>query len=162
MQDFTPSRQRMLGVPEWSRHLAYHFFLSCRDLARVGLLVLRAGEWAGNRVVPAGWLAGSTSVQAELGPAAPMDYGYLWWIPRATRAEWAGAVLAVGKFGQYLLVLPALNVVIAHNRAVPDEFAIARNQSQDTAMAPVDGVPVRDFVRLADLVIAARRRQSPG
>ena len=39
-QDFDPARQRLLGRPEISRHLAHHLFLSGRDLARIGLLVL--------------------------------------------------------------------------------------------------------------------------
>jgi CubicO group peptidase (beta-lactamase class C family) len=37
LQDFDPPRQRMLGVEELSRYPAYHFFLSARDMARIGL-----------------------------------------------------------------------------------------------------------------------------
>lgn len=154
LQDFDPGRQRMLGSTERSRHLAYHFFLSCRDLARIGLLALRGGEWSGNRIVPADWLARSTSTQVSLGA---LNYGYLWWVARARRPEWAGSYLAMGRLGQYLLILPALDLVIAHNRAVPDDFAIARNQSfgANEDAAP-EGVSTAQFLRLARQIIAAR------
>ncbi|HVX44977.1 MAG TPA: serine hydrolase, partial [Mycobacteriales bacterium] len=145
-QDFDPARQRLLGRNDRSRHLAYHFFLSCRDLARIGQLVLQGGEWAGRPVVPADWLARSISPQVSLGA---LDYGYLWWVPKARTAAWAGSCLAIGKFGQYLLVLPALDLVVAHNRAVPDDFAVARNQgfgANDDA-AP-EGVSTAQFLGL--------------
>jgi CubicO group peptidase (beta-lactamase class C family) len=45
MQDFQRSRQRMMGYENQSRYLAYHMFLSGRDMARLGLLMARGGQW---------------------------------------------------------------------------------------------------------------------
>ena len=42
-QDFDRDRQQLLGVPQRSRHLAHHLFLSARDLARLGQLMLAGG-----------------------------------------------------------------------------------------------------------------------
>lgn len=51
---------------------------SCLDLARFGLLFLRDGEWDGDQIVSAEWVAEATSPSQELNPG----YGYLWWLNR--------------------------------------------------------------------------------
>ncbi|WP_051808372.1 serine hydrolase domain-containing protein [Actinoplanes subtropicus] len=89
--DFDPGRQRLLGRPDVSEHLAHHFFLSARDLARVGAMMLRNGQWGGRQVVPASWVAESTSVQVDRGDGVQLDYGYCWWLPR---------LLGRGSFGR--------------------------------------------------------------
>ena len=52
---------------------------TCEDLARFGLLFLRQGEWGGDAVVPADWVAAATDR-----PSQPLNaaYGYLWWLNR--------------------------------------------------------------------------------
>ena len=159
-QDFDLSRQRMLGYddPKTSRYKAYHLFLSGRDMARLGVLMLNGGAWNGKQVVPAPWVAESTKrrVRAiDMAARSESGYGYLWWLPADTRtgAEWVGSYLANGNFGQYLLCLPAIDTVIVHRRAVTDEFAVARNLGQTNA-APAGGAV--DFLKIADAIVAAR------
>ena len=138
MQDFDPARQRMLGyLPRRSRYLAYHFFLSCRDMAKLGQLMLDKGRWNGRQLVPASWVATSTALQA---PGAQtngsrLGYGYFWWILSEARPspQFSGAYAAIGNYGQYLAVLPALDLVVVHRRAVTDDFAIARNLGETKA-----------------------------
>jgi CubicO group peptidase (beta-lactamase class C family) len=142
-QDFDLDRQRLLGVPERSRHLAHHLFLSGRDLARLGQLMLHNGR----QLVPVEWVKASTSVQVSLGP---LDYGYLWWLPRV----WPGSFLAAGNFGQYLFVLPSRELVISHRVAVSDEFAIARNRSMGAVPSP-KRVTIAQFGRLVAAVLDA-------
>jgi CubicO group peptidase (beta-lactamase class C family) len=134
--DFDPARQRALGRPERSRHLAHHMFLSARDLARVGILVADGGRWNGRELIPPGWLRASTTPQ-------PGNYGYLWWI-------FGSGILAAGAFGQYLLVLPEEGLVIVHRVAVPDEVAIARNNEGGAGEAR--GLVVREFGQLVRLI----------
>jgi CubicO group peptidase (beta-lactamase class C family) len=81
-----------------------------RDYARFGQMVLQGGAWQGRQVVPADWIAASTSPQAADGTA----YGYQWWIP-ANAAP--GEVMAQGIYGQYIYINPGLGVVIAVNAA---------------------------------------------
>ena len=150
-EDFDPGLQRLLGRPEVSEHLAHHFFLSARDLGRLGTMMLRNGRWDGRQVVPASWVAESTSIQVDRGAGAPLDYGYLWWLPRLLGR---GSFLAIGNFGQYLLCLPP-GLVIVHLRAVPDDIVLAR--SQGTRPAPIDSVSPQQFMRLARAVLAALR-----
>jgi CubicO group peptidase (beta-lactamase class C family) len=50
---------------------------SCRDLARLGYLYLRGGQWAdGVQVISADWVTESTSPSTAHNDA----YGYLWWL----------------------------------------------------------------------------------
>ena len=134
--DFDPTRQRALGRPERSRHLAHHMFLSARDLARIGLLVADGGRWNDRELIPPGWLQESTAPQ-------PKNYGYLWWI----FGPW---LLAAGAFGQYLGVLPAEGLVIVHRVAIADEVAIARNNEGGTG--ETQGLVVREFGQLVRLI----------
>lgn len=123
MEDFDRAAQRTSGNPGKSKHLAYHIRISPRDLARVGYLMLRDGNWAGKQVVPREWVKESTRLITPASqmntPAArrgPLGYGYLWWVwdkPWATGA-FAGAYTAHGLGGQHLTVMPALDIVVAH------------------------------------------------
>jgi CubicO group peptidase (beta-lactamase class C family) len=115
LPDFDLSRQLYLTEP-WSEHRTYSFRISARDLARFGQLYLCGGRLGGRTVIPAEWAAASTRAHAPtgLGPG----YGYLWWI--ADRGQLfagldmpAGSFAAYGVGGQFLLVIPALDRVIA-------------------------------------------------
>ncbi len=84
--------------------------LRTRDYARLGQMVLQGGQWQGVQIVPADWIATSTSPQAADGTA----YGYQWWIPSNAAP---GEVMAQGIYGQYIYINPGLGVVIAVNAA---------------------------------------------
>jgi CubicO group peptidase (beta-lactamase class C family) len=161
LEDFDPSRQRMLGFEDQSRYLAYHFFLSGRDMARLGLAMVRGGTWQGQQIIPGNWVRASTTprvLAADItGPLkdGPLDYGYLWWLPNQKRGpEWSRSFLAFGNYGQFILGLPTLDTVIVHRRAVSDEFAIARNLGRDLSSPTAVSVP--QFLAIADAVLAAR------
>jgi CubicO group peptidase (beta-lactamase class C family) len=158
MQDFELKRQRMLGYQKSSRFLAYHMFLSGRDMARLGLVMARGGSWNGKEIVPPEWVSASTRPRVDasaVGRGGEFAYGYLWWVP-VTRIgpEWKGAYFMSGNFGQYVLVLPAIDTVIVHRRAVTDEYVMARNLGT-TRYEPVR-VTASDFMRVADMIVAAR------
>lgn len=61
-------------------------WISTRDHARFGLLMLRRGEWNGRRVISEAWVREATS-QKGVNPG----YGYLWWLNSATKPAWAAA-----------------------------------------------------------------------
>ncbi len=151
-EDFDRGRQLLLGRPDRSVHLAHHFFLSGRDLGRIGQMMLAGGRWRDRPVVPEWWVAESTSVRVGLGAGAPMAYGYLWWLPQSLPR---GTFLAIGNFGQYLLGIPPATVIV-HQRAVADELVRARSQETAPA-APSDTVTPRQFMGLVRLVLAGLR-----
>jgi CubicO group peptidase (beta-lactamase class C family) len=161
LQDFDLSRQRMLGLEELSRYPAYHFFLSARDMARLGLVMVRQGQWKGKNVMPQAWVQASTSVKVQSSSLTgsfkdgPLAYGYLWWIPEARpNTGWARSFLAYGNYGQFILGLPQIDMVIVHRVAVTDEFAVARNLGAD--LSSPKGVSASEFLKIADAILAAR------
>jgi CubicO group peptidase (beta-lactamase class C family) len=63
MQDFVRSLQRNAADdPTLSKYPAYRFWLTARDMARVGQFMLQEGKWRGTQVVPAEWIKETTSV----------------------------------------------------------------------------------------------------
>lgn len=161
LEDFDPERQRMLGYRDQSRYLAYHFFLSGRDMARLGLLMSRGGRWGDKQLVPADWVRESTGMHVAardmLRPKPRVaGYSYLWWIPQVPDGKpwWQGAFVAAGHFGQFILVLPALDMVFVNRRAVTDEQAIGRNQGIFTEELPT--VTMQDFLAVCDIFADAR------
>ncbi len=128
MQDFDRLSQRKSGNLRRSKYPAYHIWLSTRDMARIGYLMLRGGEWNGRQVVPSSWVRKISRIKTPVEEMNPepfrkghFGYGYMWWIwdgPEAV-GPYEGAYTASGAYGQYITVLPALDMVIAHKTAVP-------------------------------------------
>ena len=127
MQDFKLDLQQKTGDEKRSEHPAYHMTLSTRDMARFGLLIARGGKWNGTQVIPETWVRKMTSLVTpmnEMNPPAYRSlatgdrwgYGYMWWVWDApgSKGPFAGAYSAMGAFGQYITVLPALDMVITH------------------------------------------------
>ena len=127
LQDFKLQDQKKLGDKNKSRYLAYHFTLSTRDMARLGQLALHQGSWRGQQIIPADWMALTTSTvtaSSDMHPASAVarkiGYGYLWWVlEEPADSALQGAYMAWGLHGQYILVVPKTNMVIAHQRQVP-------------------------------------------
>ncbi|MBU2983388.1 beta-lactamase family protein [Lentibacter algarum] len=87
--------------------------MTTRDYARFGQMVLQNGEWQGEQIVPAAWLAESTKPSANTA-AGMRQYGYQWWIdPDPQEGEFFGR----GIYGQYIYINKPLGVVIALNSA---------------------------------------------
>jgi CubicO group peptidase (beta-lactamase class C family) len=160
MEDFDRARQQKNGNARASQHLAYPIWLSVRDMARVGLLALRGGRWNDRQIVPGHWIRKTTSLvtsHAEMN--TPLDespasadrwgYGYLWWVWDAPNAPgpFTGAFTAWGVGGQYITVLPALDIVVAHK-------VDTQTPRADGARAP--NVTSAQYHALLRMLIAAR------
>lgn len=65
-----------------SKHPAYMFIISARDMARFGLMMLRGGKWNGNQVIPADWVKESTSTFSDATIYRIDGYGYMRWSVR--------------------------------------------------------------------------------
>ena len=89
----------------------YGLSIRTEDIARFGQLLLQHGKWNGKQLVPAAWLREATSLQTSNGsnPASDWDqgYGYQFWRCRH------GAFRGDGAFGQYCVVMPEQDAVLA-------------------------------------------------
>jgi len=92
-------------------------YLTARGLARFGQLCLEGGAIGGKQVVPRDWIAASWEKRSDV--ASPIykemvpgitGYGYLWWL-RTSNGKVMNSALGYG--GQFVLVVPELNLVIA-------------------------------------------------
>src|SRR5262249_17904345 len=92
------------------------------DIARFGQLYLQKGKWQGKQLVPEEWIEAATARQTSNGsnPKSDWDqgYGYQFWRCRH------GAYRGDGAFGQYCIVLPEQDAVIAITSGVRDMQAV--------------------------------------
>lgn len=86
------------------------FRMNPYDMARFGQLFLNGGTWEGRQVVPADWVAASTSLQFKRSSGSA-DYGYQWWVRTFGEEEYS-AFFAQGHAGQYIFVVPELALVV--------------------------------------------------
>jgi hypothetical protein len=85
-------------------------FTNLDAVARLGQLHLDDGVWSGRRILPEGWVADASSVQIANGdwddPDWQQGYGFqLWMSQHGYRGD--------GAFGQYMVVLPECDAVVA-------------------------------------------------
>ena len=127
MQDFKREQQEKV-VESRSQYPAYHMVLSTRDMARLGLLMLRHGQWRDRQIIPADWVRRSTSVRTPVSEMQDSDlgYGFLWWVWEDTTGPYHGAFTATGSFGQYITVLPEVDMVVAHKTLRPGNVRAGR------------------------------------
>jgi CubicO group peptidase (beta-lactamase class C family) len=114
-----------MGPTEWATGLdgepiaASGARMSARDLARIGSLMLRGGKVGERTVVPADWVTRSTT--PVVSASEVRRYGYQWFLREIAFGKpkgWAvGRLermwLAQGEGGQRLVIIPALQLVVA-------------------------------------------------
>jgi len=115
-QDFKLANQKKYGNDKLSIHPAYHFYFSTRDMARLGYLMLRKGNWNGKQIIPESWIDKTTTMVSDTnGYGLFKGYSYMWWLYIDSDYELLkGAYTAAGAWGQYITVIPKLDMVIAH------------------------------------------------
>jgi CubicO group peptidase (beta-lactamase class C family) len=89
----------------------YGLSIRTEDIARFGQLYLQRGVWNGKQIIPSSWVDQATASQTSNGsnPKSDWDqgYGYQFWRCRN------GAYRADGAFGQFCIVMPEQDAVIA-------------------------------------------------
>lgn len=112
-----------LGIadPEWGQSPqgvtlgGYGLFLRTEDIAKFGQLYLQKGKWHDRQLVPQAWVEAATSKQVanDQAPSGKnksdwrQGYGYQFW--QCTHGAYRGD----GKDGQFCIVLPEQDAVIA-------------------------------------------------
>ena len=137
--------------------------VTTKDIAKLGQLYLQKGNWKGQQIISEAWVNVATSLQTSNGsdPESDWDqgYGYQFWRCRHNNFRGDGA------FGQYCIVMPEQDAVVAitsgssdmqgilnlvwdhllpaiESEALsPDDesFAALKNKLESLALAPVKG-----------------------
>lgn len=120
-----PRLFRPLGIerPAWEKGAAdiaaggWGLYARTEDMAKLGLLYLQKGRWNGRQLLPAAWFDEATASHIEQHPELPaaqrrnsdweQGYGYQLWRSRH------GGYRADGAYGQFILVLPEQDAVVA-------------------------------------------------
>ncbi|MEM6344515.1 MAG: serine hydrolase [Bacteroidota bacterium] len=126
-EDWNIKNQRKSGDTKKSQYKAYHMYFSTRDMAKIGQLMLNEGEWKGQQLISKEWIKKSTNmvtprdtVMARIGGSSPStpeySYSYMWWLIEDFKDNpvYEGAYTASGYGGQYITVIPKLDLVVAH------------------------------------------------
>ena len=80
------------------------------DTLKLGILHSNRGAWKGRQIIPGDWVDESTRLQVP-----GEDYGYHWW-----REDPVNAYYAEGAFGQFSIVFPDHDAVLALTAGVQD------------------------------------------
>ena len=93
-------------------------WITTDSIARFGQLYLQQGQWQGQQLVPADWVAAASTKQVSNGSEPASDwaqgYGYQFW--RCRHHAYRGD----GAFGQYCIVMPEQDAVLAITSGLKD------------------------------------------
>jgi CubicO group peptidase (beta-lactamase class C family) len=100
----------------------YGLSVRTEDIARFGQLYLQKGKWGGEQLIPSEWVEAATARQTSNGSNPDSDwdqgYGYQFWRCRH------GAYRGDGAFGQFCIVMPEQDAVVAITSGVKDMQAV--------------------------------------
>lgn len=116
-----------LGIetPIWETHRngvnygGWGLHAKTEDIARFGQLYLQNGLWKNRQILPAAWVQEATAKQVNNAPNPSPDweqgYGYQFW-----RCQPANIYRGDGAFGQFCIVMPDQDAVLAITAGAPD------------------------------------------
>lgn len=100
----------------------YGLSIRTEDIAKFGELYRQKGNWGGKQLVAASWVEAATALRTSNGSSPDSDwdqgYGYQFWRCRH------GAYRGDGAFGQFCVVLPEQDAVVAITSGVRDMQAV--------------------------------------
>lgn len=129
-----------------------YFYATPRDMARFGYLFLRDGCWRGERVLPEGWVAETTSPNPTFLAGRSHEWardheavpGRHWWlnvpVPElAHESRWPSAppdtFAALGHWGQSIFVIPSADLVLVRTADDRESGALDRARYLELALA---------------------------
>ena len=141
---FTPLGIRAASDIEWGSDPqgytlgGYGLYLTPRNMAKLGYLYLKQGQWAGQQIVPSQWVTASLTTHSIWTDEGRRDYGYLWWLYPAH-----SYYSMMGMAGQQVHILPKRHMVVV--------FTAAINPSDEKVLDPL----------LTDFIMPAAQSDSP-
>ena len=92
--------------------------MTARDAAKFGQLYLDGGKWKDRQIISEEWVRQSVQRQAAGSPGTG-EHGYSWWL--RSFGGYSG-YYAMGHGGQYIIVVPELNLVAVMASRVSDTY----------------------------------------
>jgi CubicO group peptidase (beta-lactamase class C family) len=88
-------------------------YLTPQDMAKIGYMFLKEGEWEGEQIISSDWVKEATThrIDANLFPG----YGYQWWVGE-------GYYTAMGYMGQFIYVFPEQDLIIVCTGGTPESY----------------------------------------
>ena len=122
MQDFLLSDGRYQYEWNKSKHPAYHFRMTARDMARFGLLYQNNGKYGDLQIIPPEWIAESTTPYS-INNLDGDGYGYMWSII-PEESGLGNGFYHTGTSVHLLAVLPDSKLVLVHRVDRDKDFDI--------------------------------------
>jgi len=126
MQDFLLSDCRYQREWKKSKHPAYHFRMTARDMARFGLLYQNKGKYGDKQIIPPEWIAESTTPYS-INNLDGDGYGYMWSII-PEESGLGNGFYHTGTGVHLLAVLPDTKLVLVHRVDTDKDFDITWNE----------------------------------
>jgi CubicO group peptidase (beta-lactamase class C family) len=124
-QDWDRSAQHKVPTPS-SNFPLYQMWLSTRDFARIGYLMLNKGNWNGKQIVSEAWINEllkertnykEVNEHNDAFKKSKLDFGfgYSWWLVQNTDDfRFKDAYMASGARGNHIFIYPNINTVLAY------------------------------------------------
>lgn len=94
---------------------AKRLYMTPRDMAKIGQLVLQEGQWNDQQIVSKDWIALSTKQHTQIDGSG---YGFLWWMTAFPNKNSAiQGFAASGNGGQYIVIFPSKELVFVFTGA---------------------------------------------
>jgi len=128
MEDFSLDDSEYFYEESKSKYPAYAFRMTARDMARLGLLYQRKGNWNGRQIIPEDWIDLSTRAYSSVSEEMGVGYGFMWNVVKPGSAfsnmlfEGQGAFYHTGIGVHTLCVLPAQKLVYVHRYDTDGKF----------------------------------------
>jgi CubicO group peptidase (beta-lactamase class C family) len=128
MEDFSLDDCQYSYEEKKSKHPAYNFRMSARDMARFGLLYMRKGNWNGRQIIPQDWIEKSTTAYSAISEEMGLGYGYMWNVVKPGAGfsnmlfDGKGAFYHTGVGIHTLSVLPEHKLVYVYRYDTDGEF----------------------------------------
>ncbi|MDR1500519.1 MAG: beta-lactamase family protein [Tannerellaceae bacterium] len=132
-----------------------------RDFARFGQLILNNGEWDGEQLVPADYLAEAISADSTLNdneyPGANRRYGFQFW-----HLEYKGLSVPYmrGLYGQYVFAIPEKNAVIVRLGRQRGAIDYSRHYPSDIDLWLSTGLDIIEAADTSSKIIGAEGASS--
>ena len=115
-------------MPDGEAYMGGGAYLLPRDELKLGQLFLDGGVWHGKRILNRTWVEESISMHSKFDPQYSLgqehEYGYGWHINYLKgRGQTYRAIAAQGNGGQFVVVIPSLDLVIGINGGAYGQFS---------------------------------------